>query len=73
MTYAAEGLRYAMVPSIGGHELPTLDITWILLVLSAALIACLIGGVIFFRRRVLFWDPSEKARDELTPAKGGNL
>jgi hypothetical protein len=41
-----------MVPAIGGHELPTLDITWILLTLGAALIACLIGGVIFFRRRV---------------------
>ena len=53
LTYAAEGLRYAMVPSVGGHELPTLDITWILLTLSAALIACLIGGVVFFRRRVV--------------------
>jgi ABC-2 type transport system permease protein len=53
LTYASEGLRYAMVPPIGGHELPTLDITWILLALGAALIACLIGGVIFFRRRVV--------------------
>jgi ABC-2 type transport system permease protein len=52
LTYASEGLRYAMVPPIGGHELPTLDITWILLALGAALIACLIGGVVSFRRRV---------------------
>jgi ABC-2 type transport system permease protein len=52
LTYASEGLRYAMVPPIGGHELPTLDITWIVLALGAALVACLIGGVISFRRRV---------------------
>jgi ABC-2 type transport system permease protein len=52
LTYASEGLRYAMVPPLGGHELQTLDITWILLALGAALIACLIGGVVFFRRRV---------------------
>lgn len=53
LTYAAEGMRYAMVPAIGGHELQTLDITWIALALGVSLVVCLIGGVAFFQRRVL--------------------
>jgi NitT/TauT family transport system permease protein len=44
----------------------------VLLILSA--VGLLLNKcIIFFRRRVLFWDPSEKARAELEPAKGGNL
>jgi len=45
---------------------------------SVLLILSLVGlllnkCIIFFRRRVLFWDPSEKAADELERAKGGTL
>ena len=44
----------------------------VLLILSA--VGLLLNKcIIFFRRRVLFWDPSEKARAELEPAKGGTL
>jgi ABC-2 type transport system permease protein len=53
LTYAAEGMRYAMVPPIQGFELPTLDIGWVLLALGSSLVACLIGGVLLFRRRVV--------------------
>ncbi|MFL5656088.1 MAG: ABC transporter permease, partial [Ktedonobacteraceae bacterium] len=31
LTYAAEGMRYAMVPPLHGHPLPTLAIGWVLL------------------------------------------
>jgi ABC-2 type transport system permease protein len=53
LTYAAEGMRYAMVPPIQGFELQTLDIGWVLLALGSSLVVCLIGGVLLFRRRVV--------------------
>jgi ABC-2 type transport system permease protein len=53
LTYAAEGLRYAMIPPANGLALQTLDIRWVLLALSAAFIACLCGGISLFRRRVI--------------------
>jgi ABC-2 type transport system permease protein len=52
LTYAAEGMRYAMVPPSQGFELQTLDIGWVLLALCSVLAACFIGGITLFRRRV---------------------
>ena len=53
LTYAAEGLRYAMVPSINGHTIPTLGIGWVILGLSVTFVAFLIIGIQTFRRRVI--------------------
>jgi len=53
LTYAAEGLRYAMVPSINGHTIPTLDIGWVILGLSVTFVAFLFIGIQSFRRRVI--------------------
>lgn len=53
LTYAAEGLRYAMVPAIGGRSIPTLGITWILLALGVSVIGSLILGSRTFRARVV--------------------
>jgi len=45
---------------------------------SVLLILSVVGLVLnrcvtFFRRRVLFWDASEKAADELSRPRGGSL
>lgn len=54
MTYAAEGLRAAMVPPLPqGGMLPTLALGWVLLGLSVTFIAFLITGIRTFRRRVV--------------------
>ena len=53
LTYAAEGMRYAMLPPIHGQELPTLALGWILLALCTTLILSLWGGIRFFHRRVI--------------------
>lgn len=53
LTYAAEGLRYAMVPSVYGQAIQTLGIGWVLLMLSAAFILCFGCGLVLFRRRVV--------------------
>ena len=53
LTYASEGLRYAMVPSIHGHTIPTLAMGWVLLGLSVTFVAFLIIGMRTFRRRVV--------------------
>ena len=53
LTYAAEGMRYAMVPPLHGHPLPTLAIGWVLLALSASFVLCLWGGLKLFHRRVV--------------------
>jgi len=49
LTYAAEGLRYAMVP---GSAPTTLGPGWALLGLTAAILLCLTLGIMTFRRRV---------------------
>jgi ABC-2 type transport system permease protein len=51
LTYAAEGMRYAMVPPSGGLE--TLAMGWVLLALSATFIFCLAAGILLFRHRVV--------------------
>jgi len=53
LTYAAEGLRYAMVPPINGHIMPTLGIWWVLLALSASVVGTVTLGTRTFYRRVV--------------------
>jgi len=53
LTYAAEGLRYAMVPAINGHPLPTLPMPWVLVALAATIALCLGFGTRTFRSRVV--------------------
>ncbi|MBV9258685.1 MAG: ABC transporter permease [Ktedonobacteraceae bacterium] len=53
LTYASEGLRYAMLPLVHGQRFPTLDIGWIVLALSGACIALGIVGIQSFYRRVV--------------------
>ena len=53
LTYAAEGLRYSMVPQIGGHELPTLPLVWILIALCTSVVIMFILGTRTFKKRVV--------------------
>ena len=53
LTYAAEGLRYAMVPPIHGHAIPTLGISWVLLALGASVLGTVILGTRTFYKRVV--------------------
>jgi ABC-2 type transport system permease protein len=53
LTYAAEGLRYAMVPPIGGHNFPTLGIGWILPLLGISVVTMFALGTRTFLRRVV--------------------
>jgi ABC-2 type transport system permease protein len=53
LTYAAEGLRYAMVPPIGGRPFPTLPLHWILLALGVSVIMMFLAGNRTFYRRVV--------------------
>lgn len=53
LTYASEGLRYSMVPPIGGHEFPTLGIGWSLLLLGISVAAMFVAGTRTFLRRVV--------------------
>lgn len=53
LTYAAEGLRYAMVPSLNGHTLPTLAMGWVILGLGVTIVAFFILGLRIFRSRVV--------------------
>lgn len=53
LTYAAEGLRFAMVVPVHGITLTTLAMGWVILGLSVTLVAFAIIGVLVFRRRVV--------------------
>lgn len=53
LTYAAEGLRYAMVPLVYGQPVQTLGIGWVLLVLDVAFVLYFGSGLALFRRRVV--------------------
>ena len=53
LTYAAEGLRYSMVPPVGGHNFPTLAIGWTLLLLGISVVAMFVLGTRTFLRRVV--------------------
>ena len=53
LTYAAEGLRYAMIPPTGGREFATLGITYILIALTVSVIGAVLLGSKTFRSRVI--------------------
>lgn len=53
LTYASEGLRYAMVPPVNGHNFPTLAIGWALLLLGISVLAMFALGTRTFLRRVI--------------------
>jgi ABC-2 type transport system permease protein len=53
LTYAAEGMRYVMVPPVHAQALQTLALGWVLLALCASFIICLWGGIKLFHRRVV--------------------
>ena len=53
LTYASEGMRYAMIPPIDGQAQPTLAMGWIVLTLCSLFLVSLWGGIILFRRRVI--------------------
>ncbi len=53
LTYAAEGLRYSMVPPIGGHNFPTLGFGVTLTLLSVSVVVMFVLGTRTFLRRVV--------------------
>ena len=53
LTYASEGLRYAMVPAVNGQAYPTLPIGWVLLGLSASFLIFLTIGIRIFHKKVI--------------------
>ncbi len=57
LTYAAEGMRYAMVPAVVIHShivtLDTLDMHWVLLALAVTIVTFFILGTRTFHRRVV--------------------
>ena len=53
LTYASEGLRYSMVPSIAGHDFPTLPPGWILLALGLSVSLMFWAGTRTFYKRVV--------------------
>lgn len=53
LSYATEGLRYAMVPATSGASFATLPIGWVLVGLSASLILFLGLGMRAFHKRVI--------------------
>lgn len=53
LTYAAEGMRFAMIPPVHGQTPETIAIGWVVLALCAAFVLSLSGGIALFRRRVL--------------------
>ena len=53
LTYAAEGLRYAMVPRVAGKNFPTLPLEWIVPALVTSIIIVFLLGTRSFARRVV--------------------
>jgi len=53
LTYAAEGLRYAMVPTVGGRDFPTLPLIWILVALPVSVVVVFLLGTRTFGKRVV--------------------
>jgi ABC-2 type transport system permease protein len=53
LTYAAEGMRYALIPPLHGQALSTLPLGWVLLVLCGTFIACFMASMTLFYRRVI--------------------
>ena len=53
LTYASEGLRYSMVPPMGGQDFPTLPVMWILIALGTSVVIMFVLGTNTFRKRVV--------------------
>jgi ABC-2 type transport system permease protein len=53
LTYADEGIRYAMVPSVHGVQIPTLDMQWVFLGLGVSIVVFFFLGTRTFLRRVV--------------------
>ena len=53
LTYAAEGLRYSMVPQINGQDFPTLNVFWIFVALGISVVILFAIGTRTFLRRVV--------------------
>jgi ABC-2 type transport system permease protein len=53
LPYAAEGLRFAMVPPLHGHTPGTLALGWVLVALGATFVGALWGGLRLCERRVV--------------------
>ena len=53
LTYASEGLRYAMVPPIHGQAVATLPIGWALVGLIGSLVIFFTIGIRTFHKRVI--------------------
>lgn len=53
LTYCSEGLRYAMVPPVNGHDFPTLSLLWILPALGVSVLTMFLLGAKTFRKRVV--------------------
>lgn len=53
LTYAAEGLRYSMVPPMNGREFPTLGLPWILAALGTSVVIMFLLGTRTFSKRVV--------------------
>ena len=53
LTYAAEGLRFSMVPRVNGRDFPTLGLQWILPALGVSVVVMFLLGARTFRKRVV--------------------
>ena len=53
LTYIDEGIRYAMVPAIHGHDITTLSLPWVFLGLGASILVFFFLGTRTFLRRVV--------------------
>jgi ABC-2 type transport system permease protein len=53
LTYAAEGLRYSMVPPLNGKDFPTMGIEWTLLLLGVSVVVMFVMGTRTFLKRVV--------------------
>lgn len=53
LTYADEGIRYAMVPAIHGQDIPTLGLQWVFLGLGVSIVVFFFLGTRTFLRRVV--------------------
>ena len=53
LTYCSEGLRWAMVKTVGEHDLPTLDPTLVVVALLVGIVICFGVGLRMFRKRVI--------------------
>ena len=53
LTYCSEGLRYAMVETAGGMDMPTLDIRVVIAALVVAIAGCFAAGLHTFKKRVV--------------------